>query len=321
MTSRLSISPRRLVAAVAGSCALLASVPSAALAAPPANDDYLQSIAMNTRGSTLTRSVVKDSRDTREATVQSDLFAPQASGGGSERTTCNTSSFGKTVWYDFHPDSFGTAEIQTAGFDAVVVVYEFDPQTSRITRVVGCRDERGTTEDFFAQVRKGRSYTIQIGGADAGAGPAAGDLQLTFQFFGDRDRDGVFDPLDQCVALAGVPERGGCPPELESTPKLSAAPTSGGIEVRRLSVATGTRAKVSLRCRSGCSAKQTRRGERVRLTALDGDALRAGAVFEVRVTKRGHIGAVHRYRVLRGNFKRIDRCTLPGSSKPRKRCP
>jgi hypothetical protein len=213
-------------------------------------------------------------------------------------------------------------ELQTAGFDAVLAVHQFDPTTSRITRTLGCRDEAGVTEDFFLEVVKGRSYTVQIGGADAGMGPASGDLQFTFQFFGDLDRDGIFDPLDKCQSLAGVQARGGCPPEVRSTPKLAAAPTGSGIEVRRLTVAATRGAKVALRCRRGCSKRETRtsRGT-VTLSSLRGVALTAGAQFEIRVTRRGYIGAVHRYTVTNGNFRRVDRCTLPGSTKVRTRCP
>lgn len=315
-----SRSPRRarlLLVAIS-----LLTVPSTAAAAPPANDNYLDSIPINAPSTRLTREEVKDIRDTREATVQTDLFAPAASGGGGEPIRCNDRLFGKTIWYDFHPDSFGTVELQTAGFDSVLAIYEFDRRTSRITRLAGCQDAAGVTEDLFLEVVKGRSYTVQLGGADAGMGPASGDLQFTFQFFGDRDRDGIFDPLDRCPSLAGVQARGGCPREVRSTPKLAAAPTGSGIEIRRLTVATTRGARVALRCRRGCSKRETRtsRGT-VTLRALKGLALSAGAQFDLRVTRRGYIGAVHRYTVTRGNFRRVDRCTLPGSTKLRTRCP
>ena len=298
------------------------TAPTTAAAAPPANDNYLDSVPINAPATRLTREEVKDARDTREATVQADLFAPKATGGGAEQTRCDNRPFGKTIWYDFHPDSYGTVELQTAGFDTVLAVYEFDRNTSRITRTAGCQDEPGVTEDFFLEVVKGRSYTLQIGGADAGMGPASGDLQFTFQFFGDLDRDGIFDPLDRCPSLAGVQARGGCPPEVRSTPKLTAASTGSGIQVRRLTVATTRGARVSLRCRRGCSKRETRtsRGT-VTLRSVGGLALSAGAQFDIRVTRRGYIGAVHRYTVTRGNFRRVDRCTLPGSRKVRTRCP
>ena len=301
--------------------ALAVGAPAPAAAAPPANDNYLNSIPVNGRGSRLSRETVKDARDTREATVQADLFAPPNTGAGPETTTCEGVAFGKTVWYDFHPDSYGTVELQTAGFDAVVAVYEFDPLTSRITHSVGCMNEAGSTEDMFVPVARKRSYTVQIGGVGAGAAAASGDLQLTFQFFGDLDRDGIFDPLDRCPSLAGVQAQSGCPPELKATPKLTATPTADGITVRKLTVAASKGAKVALSCVRKCSLKESHTAGTVSLKSIRGRALRAGAVLEVRVTKKGAIGLVYRYTVTRGNFKRVDRCLLPGKTTPRTKCP
>ena len=49
--------------------------------------------------------------------------------------------------------------------------------------------------------------------------------------------------------------------------------------------------------------------------------LPAGTKLEVRVTRRGAIGAYVAYRIQRGNFKKgPDRCMNPGSRKPRRRC-
>lgn len=315
-------SPFRLLLAVACLSLPCAALAAPAAAAPPANDNYLSSIPINERGNRLTRETVKDLRDTREATVQSDLFSPFSSGGGPENTSCEGNSFGKTVWYDFHPDSFGAVELQTAGFDAAIVVYEFDPVTLRIRRAVDCVNEPGVTEDFFVEVEPDGSYTVQIGGVNSDAGPLSGDLQFTFQFFGDRDRDAIFDPLDRCPTVAGVESRGGCPQEVRSTPKLAAVPTGGGIRVRSLSLRITRGARVSLRCRRGCGLRETRRGGRsVSLRSIRGASLSAGAVVEVTVTKRGLIGALHRYTVRAGNFSRVDRCLMPGSRRPRKRCP
>lgn len=312
---------RRAPLVLASLIVLAAGAPAPAAAAPPANDNYLNSIPVNARDSRLTRETVKDVRDTREATEQADLFAPPNAGAGAESTSCQGTPFGKTVWYDFHPDSYGTVELQTAGFDSVVVVYEFDPLTSRITHSVGCQNEAGMTEDMFVPVVRRRSYTVQVGGVNAGAGPASGDLQLTFQFFGDRDRDGIFDPLDRCPGLAGIQAQSGCPPELRATPKLAVAPTPDGVTVSRLTVTTSKGAKVSLRCVRGCSLREAHTAATVSLKSIRGRSLRAGSVIEVRVTKAGAIGAVYRYTITRGNFKRTDRCLLPGAKTPRKHCP
>ena len=53
---------------------------------------------------------------------------------------------------------------------------------------------------------------------------------------------------------------------------------------------------------------------------LRGRSLPAGAVIEIFVTKANSIGAYTRYDVVRGNFKRVDRCLRPGSHTPRRTC-
>jgi len=291
-----------------------------AMAARPANDDYLGSKRINASGTRVPRDVVKDAVDTAEATTQGDLFAPAATGGGAENTTCQGRAYGKTVWYDVHPDVGGALEIQTGGFDVAIAVYEFDERSSKIVRQVGCSAEPGAQDFIVPRVAGGRHYTIQVGGLDAGAGPASGSLQFSFQFFADRDGDAVFDPLDRCPALAGVRAEAGCPPELKSTPKLSAVPTGTGITVRSLTVSATRGARVSVRCRRGCSVTQARTAGVVRFPALGGVPLSAGAVVEIFVTKARSIGVYHRYDIVRGNFRRTDRCLLPGSRKPRRSC-
>lgn len=315
------IRPRHAAVAVALGCLAL---PELAAAAPPANDGYLQSISVNAPGSPLPREDVKDARDTREATVQADLFAPPGAGGGPEPTRCGGAPIGKTVWYDFHPDAPGTAEIQAGGYDATVAVYEFDPRTTRLTRAVTCANNPpGAIEDVFVEVERGKAYTVQIGGVDAGAGPAGGNLQFGFEFFPDRDRDGIFDPLDRCPSTPGTQARGGCPLELRSTPKLRAMPTRSGLRARSLSVQAPRGARVRVRCRRRCSFTQSRTvgsSRAVRFSRLRGRRLPTGARLEILVTRSGAIGSFHRYTITRGNFRRIDRCVPPGSTKPRKKC-
>jgi hypothetical protein len=298
------------------------AVPAVALAVVPVNDDYLKSTPINRADTRVPREEVKASVDTTEATTQADLFLPgtTAGGGGPENTACNGHAFGKTVWYDLHPDVDGALEIQTGGFDVAINVYEFDNSTAKILRSVGCSADPGTQDFIVPRVDGGRHYTIQVGGVDAGMGPAAGILQLTFQFFADRDDDNVFDPLDSCPDQPGVRAAGGCPPELRATPKLTATPTGTGIIVRKLSVSATKGSKVEVRCRRGCSGHQARTAGVVSFPLLRGRALPAGAVIEVFVTKAHSIGSYVRYDILRGNFKRVDRCLRPGSHKPRKTC-
>jgi hypothetical protein len=295
-------------------------IPAVAFAVVPTNDDYLKSQPINRPGTRVPREEVKAIVDTTEATTQADLFAPAATGGGAENTTCKGRTFGKTVWYDLHPDVDGAAEIQTGGFDVAIVLYEFDQSTSKIVRTVDCSSEAGAQDFITPRVKGGRHYTIQVGGLDNGAGPVGGALQLNFQFFADRDDDNVFDPLDDCPDQPGIRSAGGCPPELRSTPKLTATPTGTGIVVKKLSVSAPKGAKVEIRCRRRCSGHQARTAGVVSFPLLRGRALPAGARIEIFVTKAASIGNYVRYDVVRGNFKRTDRCLKPGSHTPRRKC-
>ena len=311
---------RSLIAVVLALAAL--AIPAVALAVVPSNDDYLKSTAINPADTRVPREEVKASVDTTEATTQADLFVPGVAtgGGGAENTACSGRGFGKTVWYDLHPDVDGALEIQTGGFDVAVNVYEFDNRSAKILGAVGCSAEPGTQDFIVPRVQGGRHYTIQFGGLDSGAGPLAGALQVSFQFFADRDDDNVFDPLDSCPDQPGVRAAGGCPPELRATPKLTATPTATGIVVRTLSVSATKGAKVEVRCRRRCSGHQARTAGVVSFPMLRGRALPAGAVIEIFVTKAQSIGSYVRYEIVRGNFKRVDRCLRPGSHKPRKTC-
>jgi hypothetical protein len=311
---------RSVIGLIVALVALL--VPAVALAAIPINDDYLKSQPINRANTRVPREEVKANVDTTEATTQADLFIPgtMAGGGGPETTTCSNRSFGKTVWYDLHPDVDGALEIQTGGFDVAIGIYEFDNNTAKIVRRLACSAEAGTQDFIIPRVEAKRHYTIQFGGLDNGMGPLGGNLQISFQFFADRDDDNVFDPLDDCPDQPGVRSAGGCPPTLRSTPKLTATPTGSGIVVKKLSVFATKGAMVEVRCRRRCSGSQARTAGVVSFPLLRGRALSAGARIEIFVTKKGSIGAYTRYDVVRGNFKRTDRCLRPGSHTPRKKC-
>jgi hypothetical protein len=311
-------------ALLASTVALVAlAVPAVALAVAPVNDDYLKSTPINRADTRLPREQVKANVDTTEATTQPDLFAPEQAtgGGGAENTTCQGQAFGKTVWYDVHPDVDGALEIQTGGFDVAISVYEFDNRSAKILGAVACSAETGP-QDFILpkRIEGGRHYTIQVGGLDAGAGPLGGVLGVTFQFFADRDDDGELDPLDDCPSEPGIHSEAGCPPPVVATPKLTAIATGGGIIVKKLSVSASKGAKVEVRCRRGCSGHQARTAGAVSFSMLRGRSLPAGAVIEIFATKAHWIGKYVRYDVVRGNFKRVDRCLRPGSHTPRKKC-
>ena len=122
--------------------ALVALVaPAAALAVPPGNDDYLKSTRINAPGSRVPREEVKDARQHDRG---DDAARPLRARGAGRRwrprdTTCQGRSFGKTVWYDLHPDVDGAVEIQTGGFDVAIAIYEFDQSTSKIVRPSAAR--------------------------------------------------------------------------------------------------------------------------------------------------------------------------------------
>jgi hypothetical protein len=164
-------------------------------------------------------------------------------------------------------------------------------------------------------VRKGGSYTIQLGGvSDAG-----GSLEFLFDFLADTDGDGVLDDADRCRTLAGS-SRGGCPPRLRADSTLRAQPTANGIEVLALSVTAPRRSRVAVSCSRGCASEVKRARSTVNFRRIRGSNLSAGSRIVIRVTRRRSIGAYIVYRIQRGNFKKVERCLNPGSRRPRTRC-
>jgi hypothetical protein len=183
------------------------------------------------------------------------------------------------------------------------------------------------TESALVRLRADVAYTVQIGGADRGAGPASGPATVRIRFLGDRDGDGRIDRLDECPSLAGVRSAGFCPPQVAVSPlyAFQAAP-GGGIQLVRFDVRARDprRARVELTCGRGCSFQRsgTARASRVaRLVREPGVRVPAGARLELRATARGHIGLYRRYTVRGGRIVGfVERCLLPGSSKPRVSC-
>jgi hypothetical protein len=311
----------------------MAVLAPSAFAAPPANDHYLASLQMM-EGDRVMRQF-NEVVSTAEATAQADLFNPNRDGlplggGGPEATSCGGTSFGHTVWYDFLPEISGGAEIMATGYDTVVAVYEYDVQSARITRPIAC-ENRGAGEDLILpMVRAGRAYTVQVGGV----GAAAGMLDFSFLFFGDRDEDGVLDEEpDECLDLPGVNAAGGCPPTLNATVSLSWSVTTAGLEFTTALVRGAPRgARVEIRCRR-CGLRRAvarARGRVVRLPRLTGRSAPPGAVLEVFVTqgrrgsgryRHGAIGTYVRYKFSADGVRsRTTRCLPPGSKKPARRC-
>jgi hypothetical protein len=285
-------------------------------AAPPLNDNYLESLRLNEDGSRLERrDTLRDVRDTTEATVQSDIFAPPRSGGPPEPTTCGSASFGKTVWYDAYPDVNGLVRLRASGYDTVISITEFN----RSTAIPSAFERRqcvneSQNEEFLVRVRGRRAYTIQIGGVNN----AFGSLEFLFDFLADTDGDGVLDDVDRCDRLDGTQANSGCPTRLRANALIRALPTASGIRLVSLRIDATRGSRVEVRC-PGCG-RQVKKARTVGFPRLGGRSFRAGSRIVVRVTKRGTIGKYIAYRILRGNFKKSERCMNPGSRRPRRRC-
>src|SRR3954453_21856361 len=107
------------------------ALPSVAIAAPPANDNYLGSTTIVEADGSLPGDYT-DNVDTTEASTQPDTFSPtrdgaSGTGGKPEPPHCpGGAAMGKTVWWDFVPPVPGGVEIDAAGFDAVVAIYEWN---------------------------------------------------------------------------------------------------------------------------------------------------------------------------------------------------
>jgi hypothetical protein len=307
-------------------------------AAPPVNDNYLSSLQM-VRANGVARTF-RSAVDTTEATTQADLFDPNRDGipfggAGPEDTNCGGVEYGKTVWYDFAPEVFGGVQILAAGYDTVVRVYEYDPQTSLITRTVVCQnDSADPAEDVILRpVSAGHAYTVQVGGVGAAAAAASGKLDFRFFFFADRDRDEILDAApDRCPTQPGIAAAGGCPPALNPNPRLSFQNVPNGIRVTRLEVEQlPPGARVEARCRK-CGLKQSRtvRGGSVKLDGFVGKDLPANASLELFATRPrtqsgryryGAIGTYIRYDIKAGSLgRRTVECLPPGSLTPKQRC-
>ena len=321
--------PFRSLLLAALTAAALTVTPASALAAPPPNDNYLASTPLNAKGTVLPAELT-DQVDTTEATTQSDLFNPGPDGAplggdGRENTQCNGTTFGKTAWWDFHPPVDGGVQIKTAGFDNVVNVYQWSDATSKITGTVQCQNQSaGITEDMILvkEVKAGRAYTVQVGGA---AGPgglvAGGPLSLDFLFFADTDGDGFYDAEgDKCKTTPGPRSFGGCPPELSVSPLINFDKLPGvGIRIQSLAVSRVPKgAKVTARC-GGCKTVTTvAKHASVKFKSLVGRVVKKGSKVQLQVTlgrtgrgkyRYGATGTLITWPVISGNVKpKIQQC-------------
>jgi hypothetical protein len=303
---------------IAAGLLLLALWAPAALAAPPVNDNYLNSLRLNEPGSRLDRAnTLVDRRSVAEATTQADIFAPPRSGGPAEPLICQGAAYGHTAWYDFHPDVTGLVRIRASGYDAVVSLFPFDRRTLVPDLTGGtCLNAAGggATEELLTSVKADQPYTIQIGAV----GDAA-DLTFQFDFLADTDGDGVLDNVDDCPKLAARGAAKGCPPRLRADATLRAQPTTDGVVLLGLAVSAPRGARVRVQCSAGCRS-QAKTARSVGFPKLAGTRLRAGSTLSIYVTRPGQIGTYVRYRIARGNFSKATRCLNPGSRTPRATC-
>lgn len=196
----------------------IAVASSASAAAAPVNDLYSQSAnrAFNQLGTALGTALAFNSESNVAATAGEIL--PD---GITEFDTCNSSHFGATLWYEFHPQIPGRVQLRAApvgNFDPVLAFYPFDVATGRPDRTVfpDCSDDPGNptaTEELVFDVRARSSYKVQVGGyAGTTTSPTAavtGSFQLLLDFYPDTDGDGVLDREDKCPTVPGT--QGGCP--------------------------------------------------------------------------------------------------------------
>ena len=313
--------PARLLFAAALTAAACASAPALASAAPPVNDNYLSSLPVDQVEFTATT-------DTTEATTQPDLFNPNRDGqplggGAAEPLTCKGTPFGKTVWYDLAPQVSGGLQLRATGFQTVVAVYEWNPQDSKISKLVDCSANAGI-DDLLLNVTGKKNYTIQVGGA----GGAGGALNFNALFFPDQDSDGILDDQpDKCKTVPGIERFGGCPPELKVVPSIGFDGSPSGITIKRLIVDRVPKgAKVVAKC-SGCGSQtvKAKRFGRVSLSKLVGKNVRAGTKVEIRVTLAktgsgtyvyGATGSYFEWPVRAGGLgARVTRCLNVKSSK------
>jgi hypothetical protein len=293
---------------------LAVSCAPTALAQAPQGDNYLDSLGLNAPGERLDRTnTLGDQRDTTNFTVQPDLFNPPQTGGPPEPTTCEAASYGKTVWYDFYPDVRGLTRLRASGFDTVIAMMPFNRRTGTpdVASALCFNESSSTTEEAIVEVRKGGSYTVQVGGVNSVGGP----LEFLFDFLADSDGDGVLDDDDECRTLPGD-TRGGCPRQLRVDSKLRVQLNASGVRVLGLSVIAPRGSRVAIQCSSGCPSEVKRARSTVRFRRIEGRQLAAGSKLVIRVTKRRSIGAYIVYRIKRGNFKKIERCLNPGSRRP-----
>ena len=258
-------------------------------------DHYLESVRITTNPINRTLQGFSDSVNTGPATVQTDLFKPGGNRvGPPEPTTCGGRAYGKTIWYDFLPSVDGDLLVQAGGgtFDPVISLVRFDtgdaPNFRPLTAFACANGTASTSEQLLKTgVKRGRGYSIQIGGVGNTGGPLDVDVNFT-------------------------------PYRISATSKLALQLTPNGVRLLNVLVRANRKSRVEVSCRPSCG-RRVKRGRKVSLNYRK--ALRPGSRVFVRVTRGGEIGAYFSYRIRKGKRPvETQRCLNPGSRTPRKSC-
>jgi hypothetical protein len=273
----------------------------ASVPAPPPNDNYINSLELNRRGTPLNSvDTLKATANTTGATVQPNLFNPcgkaSCPSGPAEMTTCKGASYGNTVWYDFYPQADGSVRIRTSGFDNVIGLYTFNTNTL-IPTPSACRHQgHFPSEELDAKVQKGHAYTIQVGGVNN----SGGHLEFLFDYF--------------------MPP----PRRLSAQATVAASATATSVSLISVTVQTAHGTRVNVTCGNFCRPQTKTIGQRGSTTVgfpqLKGVTLPLGAKLQIRVTAPNSIGTLIQYTVVAHNIRKQTFCTEPGSRKPRHKC-
>lgn len=258
-------------------------------------DHYLESVRITLDRIRADLQGFSDSVDTSKATTQSDLFKPRGTRvGPPEPSTCAGARYGKTIWYDLAPEVDGDLIVAASGgtFNPVISLLRFDPADAPNFRPISApecsNDESNTSEQLQkTRVRRGRAYSIQVGGVNNTGSPLNVDVNV-------------------------VPYR------LNVKTKPAYQLTPQGARLVGLRVSSNRKSRVEVRC-SGCG-RRVKRGRRVNFN-LGGKRIRVGGRLVIRVTRGGEIGTYVSYRFRRGRRPvETERCLNPGSRTPRKTC-
>jgi hypothetical protein len=268
----------------------------------PINDNYLCSLNFNAPGKPLNSTdTLEDSENLATATVQTNIFSPcglaSCPSGGPEQTSCNGTSYGNTIWYDFYPNAKGLVSIRTeALFDNVIAIYQYNKQSlAPEPGTAKCSTSSLGSGQLVASVQKGADYTVQVG-AISNPGP----IHVLFDYFKTPPR------------------------RLTASTFLKASTLTNGLDLSSLTVTTARGAKVSVSCGGLCrSVSKTvpRFGsDSLQFPNLSGVRMPSGSKLQIHVTAPHSIGALIQYTILPGNFSKQTFCTEPGSNTPRSKC-